>query len=158
MPRSKNKVKKSDSTPSKKQKQSSQQQVNSNPPPSTLNWPLISTKSNLQIESIYQDHIVIIPSFFTQKECTNMIDFINKSIPLESANPSLIPKKGEAYRDNDRFSIEDTKSNCGPTVTPIILPENFSNTGTEINLIFPSFSNNLELLFVLKESEMVFHY
>src|SRR6266487_3296495 len=108
-PRSKNKVKKSDSTPPKKQKQSSQQQVNSNPPPSTLNWPLISTKSNLQIETIYQDHIVIIPSFFTSKECTNMINFINKTIPLESANPSLIPKKGEAYRDNDRFSIEDAK-------------------------------------------------
>src|SRR5439155_20772286 len=103
-----NKIKKSDSTPSKKQNQFSRQ-VNSNTPPSTLNWPLISIKSNLQIETIYQDHIVRIPSFFTSKECTNMINFINKTIPLESANPSLIPKKGEAYRDNDRFSIEDTK-------------------------------------------------
>src|SRR2546430_10995978 len=45
------------STPSKKQNQFSRQ-VNSNTPPSTLNWPLISIKPNLQIETIYQDHIV----------------------------------------------------------------------------------------------------
>ncbi|RIA82421.1 hypothetical protein C1645_797916 [Glomus cerebriforme] len=92
-----------------KQKQSSQQKVNSNTHTTTLSWPLISTKFNLQIETIYQDHIVIIPSFFTSQECTNMVKFINKTVPLESANPSLIPKKGEAYRDNDRFSIEDIK-------------------------------------------------
>src|SRR5436190_15086412 len=97
-PKSKNKLKKSDSTLSKKQKQFSQQCVNSNTSRLTLNWPLISAKSNLQIVTIYQDHIVTIPSFFTSKECTNMINFINENIPLESANPSLIPKRGEAYR------------------------------------------------------------
>ncbi|GBB98154.1 hypothetical protein RclHR1_03150017 [Rhizophagus clarus] len=97
-PKSKNKV-------IKKQKDQKQRHLTT----TILSWPIISTKSNLQIETIYQDQIVIIPSFFTPKECTNMIDFINKSIPLESASQSLIPKKGEAYRDNDRFSIEDIK-------------------------------------------------
>ncbi|CAG8541186.1 12333_t:CDS:2 [Funneliformis caledonium] len=114
-PKSKNKIKKSEHSSSKKCKQDScqQDQIKTSSNTTTLkqplNWPLISIKSNLQLETIYQNHIVIIPSFFTSKECTNFINYINSTIPLESANPSLIPKKGEAYRDNDRFSIEDIK-------------------------------------------------
>ncbi len=38
-----------------------------------------------------------------------MINFINETIPLELANPSLKPKRDEAYRDNERFSIKDIK-------------------------------------------------
>jgi hypothetical protein len=103
-PKSKNKVIKKQ----KDQKQLSQRCLN-NMPTTILNWPIISTKSNLQIETICQGQIVIIPSFFTSEECANMINFVNKSIPLESASQSLMSKKGEAYRDNDRFSIEDIK-------------------------------------------------
>ncbi|CAG8555351.1 3944_t:CDS:1 [Rhizophagus irregularis] len=103
-PKSKNKAIKKQND----QNQFSKRRFN-NTPTTILSWPIISTKSNLQIETIYQDQIVIIPSFFTPKECANMINFINKSISLESANQSLKPKKGEAYRDNDRFSIEDIK-------------------------------------------------
>nr|CAG8439924.1 9410_t:CDS:2 [Entrophospora candida]CAG8662684.1 8083_t:CDS:2 [Entrophospora candida] len=71
-----------------------------------LNWPKVSLKSNLELQTILSNQILIINSFFTSEECAKTIDFINNNIPLQStANPS--PKKGEAFRNNHRFSIED---------------------------------------------------
>ncbi|KAG9286420.1 hypothetical protein G9A89_014586 [Geosiphon pyriformis] len=72
-----------------------------------LAWPSLSQKPELETKILVLNQIVSITSFFSLKECTNFIDFIDQFIPLKAANPTLIPKKGEAYRDNDRFSVED---------------------------------------------------
>ncbi|RHZ88468.1 hypothetical protein Glove_22g17 [Diversispora epigaea] len=86
--------------------------INSTVKPSLklLKWPTISFKSNLQLKTLLENQIVIIPSFLTSQECTNLINFIDQNIPLEKISITSFKKKSdEAFRDNDRFSIEDIK-------------------------------------------------
>ncbi|CAG8520959.1 17326_t:CDS:2, partial [Acaulospora morrowiae] len=68
-------------------------------------WPSFLLKSDLQLQTLLENQIVVIPSFLTHQECTNLINFIEKNIPLEQT----VPNKGEAFRNNDRFSIENPK-------------------------------------------------
>ncbi|KAK9696000.1 hypothetical protein K7432_012697 [Basidiobolus ranarum] len=72
-----------------------------------LIWPRLSTKTNLQLEELLKSQIYIIEDFFTAKECKQLIQFSEETLHFQPAVKGLIPKKGEAFRDNDRFSIKD---------------------------------------------------
>jgi hypothetical protein len=81
--------------------------LNTNDPITLPAWPKLVYKPDLALSILLEDHITVIDSFFNKKECLAFISFIEQYIPLEIANPNAIPKRGEAYRDNDRFSIND---------------------------------------------------
>src|SRR5690349_17182243 len=70
-------------------------------------WPKLIYKPELTLSILLEDQITVIDNFFSKKECMSFIHFIEQHVPLELTNPNGIPKKGEAYRDNDRFSIDD---------------------------------------------------
>ncbi|CAG8557735.1 134_t:CDS:2 [Paraglomus brasilianum] len=78
--------------------------TNATKPPS---WPKLIYKPDLTLSMLLEDQITVIDNFFSKKECMSFIHFVEQHVPLELANPNGIPKKGEAYRDNDRFSIDD---------------------------------------------------
>jgi hypothetical protein len=60
--------------------------------------------TNLYIDTLVEDQILLIRNLFTSKLCKDYISFLS-SLPL-STTPG-IPKRGEATRVNDRFQIED---------------------------------------------------
>ncbi len=74
------------------------------PPPS---WPplkpLVPT-SDLVLETILKDQIVVIRNFFTYSLCKNYVSFLS-SLPLVTTPGQ--PKKGDAVRVNDRFQVDD---------------------------------------------------
>lgn len=77
---------------------------NVSPPP---NWPplkpLIPT-SDLHLETLLKDQIVIIRNFLTSTLCKNYVSFLS-SLPLVTTPGQ--PKKGDAVRVNDRFQVDD---------------------------------------------------
>ncbi|ORY07592.1 hypothetical protein K493DRAFT_310135 [Basidiobolus meristosporus CBS 931.73] len=72
-----------------------------------LIWPRLSAKKSLKLEELMSSQIYVIDHFFTEKECREIIAFSEETLKFEPAVKGLIPKKGEAFRDNDRFSIKD---------------------------------------------------
>ncbi|KAI9742104.1 MAG: hypothetical protein M1834_000494 [Cirrosporium novae-zelandiae] len=71
------------------------------------NWPLFQPlipSSQLYLEPIIENQIVVIKNFWTSTLCKNYVSFL-KSLPLITTPGK--PKKGEAVRVNDRFQIED---------------------------------------------------
>ncbi|KAL8718354.1 MAG: hypothetical protein Q9225_004495 [Loekoesia sp. 1 TL-2023] len=75
------------------------------PPP---NWPplkpLIPT-SDLRLETLLEDQIVVIRNFLTSTLCRNYVSFLS-SLPLVTTPGQ--PKKGDAVRVNDRFQVDDS--------------------------------------------------
>ena len=85
--------KKSDTQPAKKEA-----------PP---NWPPLQPlvpSSDLSLETLVDDQILLIRNFWTSKLCKDFVSFLS-SLPLLTTPGK--PKKGEAVRVNDRFQIED---------------------------------------------------
>ncbi|KAI4184335.1 MAG: hypothetical protein L6R41_004810 [Letrouitia leprolyta] len=74
------------------------------PPPK---WPplkpLIPT-TDLRLETLLEDQIIIIRNFFTSSLCKNYVSFLS-SLPLVTTPKQ--PKKGDAVRVNDRFQVDD---------------------------------------------------
>ncbi|XP_042504903.1 uncharacterized protein LOC122081738 [Macadamia integrifolia] len=68
-------------------------------------WPVIKPKRDLQIARLRDTHLFTVPNFFTSAEskafvsAAESIGFVHQG--------SLGPTKGEAYRDNDRISVND---------------------------------------------------
>lgn len=79
----------------------------SNQPTSLPNWPLLEPlvpASDLELEIVLNDQIIVIHNFFTSTLCRKFVDFLS-SLQLETT-PSQ-PKVGEAVRVNDRIQFED---------------------------------------------------
>lgn len=75
-----------------------------NPPPS---WPPFKPALpvvNLDLESIVQDKVVLLRSFFPRSLCRDYVSFL-AGLPL-TTTPGK-PKRGDALRVNDRYQIND---------------------------------------------------
>ncbi|XP_059451719.1 uncharacterized protein LOC132182479 [Corylus avellana] len=71
----------------------------------TKKWPLIKPKRNLQITHLKDTDLFTVQNFFTSAESKA---FINAAESIGFVHQgSLGPTKGEAYRDNDRISVND---------------------------------------------------
>ncbi|KAF7821276.1 2-oxoglutarate and Fe(II)-dependent oxygenase superfamily protein isoform 1 [Senna tora] len=68
-------------------------------------WPIIKTKKNLQITRFKDNDLFTVQSFFSPAESKAFIKAA-EAIGF-SHQGSLGPAKGEAYRDNDRISVND---------------------------------------------------
>ncbi|KAL1915669.1 uncharacterized protein VTP21DRAFT_6428 [Calcarisporiella thermophila] len=78
----------------------------SNPPwPALGLYPPPSSRS-LTLHTLLPHQILTI-DLLTSKECHSLISHALSTFPLTPANPGLVPKKGEAFRDNDRVSLVD---------------------------------------------------
>lgn len=68
-------------------------------------WPALTPKPTLSLVPVLDSQIYLIPAFLTSKECTALITHTERHIPLTQV--STIPKRGEAFRSNDRTSFID---------------------------------------------------
>ncbi|KAJ7046657.1 hypothetical protein C8F04DRAFT_1023363 [Mycena alexandri] len=71
------------------------------PTESSVVFPDISPKSELECRVLLENQIVVIDDVFSPAECKSFVKFID-SLPLELTPPK---KRGEAERYNHRFSI-----------------------------------------------------
>ncbi|KAK4436336.1 hypothetical protein Salat_0797300 [Sesamum alatum] len=67
-------------------------------------WPTIEPKSNLRINRLKEDDLITIPNYFTSAESKAFVN-VAESIGFVHQG-SLGPAYGEAYRDNDRISVD----------------------------------------------------
>ncbi|KAF5185731.1 2-oxoglutarate (2OG) and Fe(II)-dependent oxygenase superfamily protein [Thalictrum thalictroides] len=70
-----------------------------------VKWPSIKPKKNLQITHLKETHLFTIPNFLSTVESRAFIK-VAESIGFAHQG-SLGPTRGEAYRDNHRFAVED---------------------------------------------------
>ncbi|KAJ8626489.1 hypothetical protein MRB53_019796 [Persea americana] len=68
-------------------------------------WPAIKPKPDLQITPLKDTHLFTVQNFFTAAESKAFIE-TTESIGFVHQG-SLGPTKGEAFRDNDRISLDD---------------------------------------------------
>ncbi|XP_008803774.2 uncharacterized protein LOC103717237 isoform X2 [Phoenix dactylifera] len=68
-------------------------------------WPQIKSKRDLQINRLKGNSLFTIPNFFTAAEAKSFIEAAESVGFMHQG--SLGPAKGEAYRDNDRISVND---------------------------------------------------
>ncbi|GMN44691.1 hypothetical protein TIFTF001_013883 [Ficus carica] len=74
-------------------------------PKTTSNWPAIKPKQNLHITRLKDTDLFTVENFFTPAESKA---FVKAAEGIGFAHQgSLGPAKGEAYRDNDRVSVND---------------------------------------------------
>ncbi|CAN1267408.1 hypothetical protein LINPERPRIM_LOCUS12815 [Linum perenne] len=73
-------------------------------PPSSI-WPAIKPKKNLQVTRLKDSDLFTVPEFFTAAESKAFIGVAESKGFVHQG--SLGPTKGEAYRDNDRISVDD---------------------------------------------------
>lgn len=75
---------------------------------SSVRWPeLPYAGRELDFEVLIPDQVLLLPELFTSKDCARWTSFLSSSLSLEPSPP--VPKKGEAVRSNERFSIHDEK-------------------------------------------------
>ncbi|KAL9594504.1 MAG: hypothetical protein Q9219_006998 [cf. Caloplaca sp. 3 TL-2023] len=75
--------------------------------PKPLQWPPLNPLipvSDLRLETLLEDQIVVIRNFFPSSLCKSYVSFL-ASLPLVTT--PVQPKKGDAVRVNDRFQVED---------------------------------------------------
>ena len=65
--------------------------------------PLVPT-SDLALETVLQEQIIVIRNLFTTTLCKNYVSFLS-ALPLSTAPGQ--PKKGDAVRVNDRIQFDD---------------------------------------------------
>ena len=73
------------------------------------NWPPLQPlvpPTDLSLETLLDDQILVVHNFLTSTLCRNYVSFLS-SLPLVTT-PSQ-PKKDEALRVNDRYVIDDPK-------------------------------------------------
>ncbi|CAA7391822.1 unnamed protein product [Spirodela intermedia] len=68
-------------------------------------WPLVRPKLDLQITRLKGDDLFTVPNYLTPHEVKGFIEAAESS--GFSHQGSLGPARGEAYRDNDRISLND---------------------------------------------------
>ncbi|KAL0341089.1 UNVERIFIED_CONTAM: hypothetical protein Sradi_4625700 [Sesamum radiatum] len=68
-------------------------------------WPAVEPKSNLRINRLKDDDLITIHNYLTSAESKA---FVNAAESIGFVHQgSLGPAKGEAYRDNDRISVDN---------------------------------------------------
>lgn len=81
-----------------------QKAVVQKPPPK---WPPLQPlvpSTDLSLETLLEDQILVTRNLFTSTLCKNYVSFLS-SLPLTTT--SIQPKKDEALRVNDRFMVDD---------------------------------------------------
>ncbi|EEF51467.1 uncharacterized protein LOC8258321 isoform X2 [Ricinus communis] len=73
---------------------------------SKSNWPLIKPKKNLEITRLKETDLFIVQDFLTCGESKSFVKAAEATGFVHQG--SLGPTKGEAYRDNDRISVNDS--------------------------------------------------
>ncbi|PKI35770.1 uncharacterized protein LOC116206103 isoform X2 [Punica granatum] len=73
--------------------------------PALTKWPPVKPKPNLQINRLKETDLFTVPNYFTSAESQTFVK-VAESIGFTHQG-SLGPLKGEAYRDNDRVSVND---------------------------------------------------
>ncbi|KAG0170248.1 hypothetical protein DFQ28_002201 [Apophysomyces sp. BC1034] len=68
-------------------------------------FPSLSCKSSLRVTEVEPNQIYLIHDLFTSKECDALIKHFETHLPPQPV--PTIPKRGEAFRSNDRQSLED---------------------------------------------------
>ncbi|KAI3943777.1 hypothetical protein MKW98_004282 [Papaver atlanticum] len=68
-------------------------------------WPKISPKTDLQINLLKETHLFTVPNFFTSVESKGFVQAAE--LMGFTHQGSLGPTRGEAFRDNDRISVDD---------------------------------------------------
>ncbi|KAI8375839.1 hypothetical protein BD560DRAFT_392073 [Blakeslea trispora] len=71
-------------------------------------FPTLSDKNFLEMTEIEPDQIYVISNFFSQKECQSVIRYFEAHLPLQES-PGGKPKRGYAFRNNDRQSMESSE-------------------------------------------------
>lgn len=67
--------------------------------------PRLLAKNDLSVTELEPNQIYLIHNFFTSKECQSLIRHFNACLPPQPV--PAIPKPGEAFRSNDRESVQD---------------------------------------------------
>ena len=97
-------------------------------------WPVLQPlvpSSDLTLETLLEDQIVVIRNLLTSTLCRNYVSFLS-SLPLVTT-PSQ-PRKHEALRVNDRYQIDDarfTEKLWSNTALKDLLTGSLSDIGTE---------------------------
>ncbi|KAI3985526.1 hypothetical protein MKX01_033840 [Papaver californicum] len=68
-------------------------------------WPKINPKKDLQINLLKETHLFTVPNFFTSVESKGFVQAAE--LMGFTHQGSLGPTRGEAFRDNDRISVND---------------------------------------------------
>jgi predicted 2-oxoglutarate/Fe(II)-dependent dioxygenase YbiX len=69
-------------------------------------FPTLTQKNFLQMIELEPEQIYVIPKFLNGKECDSLISYFETHLPPK-ASAGGKPKRGMAFRNNDRQSIED---------------------------------------------------
>ncbi|XWS50614.1 hypothetical protein CRYUN_Cryun12cG0101500 [Craigia yunnanensis] len=89
----------------KKRKMGERRAVDNKKATTKAKWPVVKPKLNLQITRLKDNDLFTVKNFFTSAESKAFIKAA-ESAGFEHQG-SLGPTKGEAYRDNDRISVND---------------------------------------------------
>ncbi|KAJ1781682.1 hypothetical protein LPJ59_006993, partial [Coemansia sp. RSA 2399] len=80
------------------------------PPPLTVSWPYLKSKKGLRVTELVTSHIFLLRDIFDRAECDAFIRIADEHcIPTPG-----IPKRGEAFRNNARWST--TSEECAQRV------------------------------------------
>ncbi|KAI8642332.1 hypothetical protein BD408DRAFT_416631 [Parasitella parasitica] len=71
-------------------------------------YPALTQKNFLQVDELEADQIYVIPKFLNAKECEQLIQYFETNLPPKASTGGK-PRRGEAFRNNDRQSIQDPK-------------------------------------------------
>lgn len=73
---------------------------------STIRWPdLPFAGRELTLDVLIPDQVLLLPNLFTPKDCARWIAFLDANLQLDPS--PTVPKRGEAVRSNERFSVQD---------------------------------------------------
>ncbi|KAJ1649175.1 hypothetical protein IWQ61_009657 [Dispira simplex] len=75
--------------------------------PLTVEWPRVQTKNGLTLTELVTDHVYIISDLFSSTECLRWITLAEHQLGFPSVSRQVVPKRGEAFRNNARISILD---------------------------------------------------
>ncbi|CEP11305.1 hypothetical protein [Parasitella parasitica] len=71
-------------------------------------FPALTQNNFLHVNELEADQIYVIPKFLNGKECEQLIRYFETNLPPK-ASAGGKPRRGEAFRNNDRQSIQDPK-------------------------------------------------
>lgn len=75
---------------------------------STLRWPdLPFPGRELVLKELIADQVLLLPEFFTPKDCARWTAYLESSGSVAMEPSPAVPKRGEAVRSNERFSVQD---------------------------------------------------
>ncbi|KAJ0098661.1 hypothetical protein Patl1_20034 [Pistacia atlantica] len=113
-------------TGTKRRKMGERKEANNSKKSAATKWPNIKPKLNLQIHRLKDTDLFTVKNFFTSAESRAFVK-VAESMGFAHQG-SLGPLKGEAYRDNDRISVND------PVLADAIWESGLSKLFTDIKI------------------------